>query len=154
MGTGGIQFGGDTATANALDDYEEGTWSPIYTPSSGSFTTMTMNVVSATYTKIGRQVTVRAYFTTNEVVVGTASSALSVSGLPFTSATSSDGFSAVSVGYVTNWGIVPDAGYVMNGSTRIRLRRSTGANDSNVSDLTTGATANQNQIMLTSTYFV
>jgi hypothetical protein len=27
-GTGGIQFNGDTAAANALDDYEEGTWSP------------------------------------------------------------------------------------------------------------------------------
>jgi hypothetical protein len=25
-GTGGIQFNGDTAAANALDDYEEGTW--------------------------------------------------------------------------------------------------------------------------------
>jgi hypothetical protein len=28
-GTGGIQFGGDTAAANALDDYEEGTWTPL-----------------------------------------------------------------------------------------------------------------------------
>ena len=25
---GGLTFGGDTATANALDDYEEGTWTP------------------------------------------------------------------------------------------------------------------------------
>jgi hypothetical protein len=30
-GTGGIQFGGDTAAANALDDYEEGTWTPTIT---------------------------------------------------------------------------------------------------------------------------
>jgi hypothetical protein len=30
-GTGGIQFNGDTAAANALDDYEEGTWSPVIT---------------------------------------------------------------------------------------------------------------------------
>ena len=30
-GTGGIQFNGDTAAANALDDYEEGTWTPNLT---------------------------------------------------------------------------------------------------------------------------
>ena len=36
---GGITFNGDTTSANALDDYEEGTWSPIYTSSTGSFTT-------------------------------------------------------------------------------------------------------------------
>ena len=29
-GTGGIQFNGDTAAANALDDYEEGTWTPQF----------------------------------------------------------------------------------------------------------------------------
>jgi hypothetical protein len=28
MAGGGIQFNGDTAAANALDDYEEGTWTP------------------------------------------------------------------------------------------------------------------------------
>jgi hypothetical protein len=28
---GGITFNGDTATANALDDYEEGTWTPAIT---------------------------------------------------------------------------------------------------------------------------
>jgi hypothetical protein len=33
-GTGGIQFNGDTAAANALDDYEEGTWTPTLTLSS------------------------------------------------------------------------------------------------------------------------
>ena len=43
---GGISFNGDTAADNALDDYEEGTWSP-----SGSWTTIT-----ASYTKIGRMV--------------------------------------------------------------------------------------------------
>ena len=42
--TGGISFNGDTAAANALDDYEEGTWTPIFTDdgtsgnSAGSYT--------------------------------------------------------------------------------------------------------------------
>jgi hypothetical protein len=48
---GGISFNGDTAAANALDDYEEGTFTP--TATSG----ITINqVVNATYTKIGNLV--------------------------------------------------------------------------------------------------
>tara|TARA_R100001443_G_scaffold7739_1_gene17069 strand:- start:164 stop:1003 length:840 start_codon:yes stop_codon:yes gene_type:complete len=46
---GGISFNGDTAAANALDDYEEGSWTP--TVNSGTCT-----VQSAAYTKIGRYV--------------------------------------------------------------------------------------------------
>ena len=42
--TGGISFNGDTATANALDDYEEGTFSG----------TTDGSAYSGTYTKIGR----------------------------------------------------------------------------------------------------
>lgn len=53
----GIKFNGDTATANALDDYEEGTWTPNCTTRSGAFT-----VHGATYTRIGQQVTVQGYF--------------------------------------------------------------------------------------------
>jgi hypothetical protein len=52
-GTGGIQFNGDTAAANALDDYEEGTW----TPSLGG--TATYNYQQGNYTKIGRFVYIR-----------------------------------------------------------------------------------------------
>ena len=46
---GGITFNGDTAAANALDDYEEGTWTPA--PSSG-----TMSTGTAWYIKIGNMV--------------------------------------------------------------------------------------------------
>ena len=46
LSTGGITFNGDTAQANALDDYEEGTWTP--TLNSGSFSSHV-----ATYTKVG-----------------------------------------------------------------------------------------------------
>jgi len=45
----GLTFGGNTATANALDSYEEGTWTPA--PTAGSFQTAT-----GRYTKIGRMV--------------------------------------------------------------------------------------------------
>ena len=51
----GIKFNGDTAATNALDDYEEGTWSPTL-PSGGSIT-----VNSAVYTKVGRLVVASFY---------------------------------------------------------------------------------------------
>ena len=56
---GGISFNGDTAAANALDDYEEGSWTPSFTGlDSGS-----ANIRHAKYTKIGRMVFVQGYIT-------------------------------------------------------------------------------------------
>ena len=51
-GTGGIQFNGDTAAANALDDYEEGTWTVATVGISG---TITAN--AGHYVKVGKMVT-------------------------------------------------------------------------------------------------
>ena len=57
---GGILFGTDTGAANTLDDYEEGTWTPSNTGN------ITVNAIeNATYTKIGRQVTVSAWLKVN-----------------------------------------------------------------------------------------
>jgi hypothetical protein len=84
-GTGGIQFNGDTAEANALDDYEEGTYTmTLYDAASGgntSPTTATMN-----YTKIGRMVHVYGLGADNIDTAGlTAGNILYVS-LPFVAA--------------------------------------------------------------------
>ena len=49
----GIKFNGDTAAANALDDYEEGQWTPQVHDG-------TVSYLNAKYTKIGRQVTLVA----------------------------------------------------------------------------------------------
>ena len=57
---GGLCFGTDTAAANALDDYEEGTYAAVVTGhTSGTFTMATENTLA--YTKIGRLVTVQGY---------------------------------------------------------------------------------------------
>ena len=78
---GGVYLGG-TGSANLLNDYEEGTWTP------------TINdgvIASATgrYTKVGRMVTV----TYNYVLttLGSSGSMLIVGGLPFTSANNAPG---------------------------------------------------------------
>ena len=55
----GISFNGETAQANALDDYEEGSW----TPSFGNLSTGSVTVSHAKYTKIGRMVFVQGYLT-------------------------------------------------------------------------------------------
>ena len=51
----GILFGTDTAAANALDDYEEGTYTPSWTVSGGGSVTDSGNTVNlGRYTKVGR----------------------------------------------------------------------------------------------------
>lgn len=83
LGTGGLTFNGDTAAANALDDYEEGTWTAAVA------TGVTLSQSAGTYTKIGRQVTVSGAFNVGSV---SSPSGGSITGLPFTSG-SGTGFS-------------------------------------------------------------
>jgi hypothetical protein len=66
--------------ANTLDDYEEGTWTPVATSSTGSITSYAS---AGRYTKIGRTVFVQGRISLTNV--GTAGGRLMNSGLPFTS---------------------------------------------------------------------
>jgi hypothetical protein len=79
---GGITFNGDTAAANALDDYEEGTWTPVWKfgGTSGTVNTQTDNV--AYYTKIGNMVTV--WYRGALANAPSGSGSMVITGLPFT----------------------------------------------------------------------
>ena len=55
---GGLTFNGDTAAANALDDYEEGTHTVTATCSGGGSITLSSTNNKFTYTKIGNLVTI------------------------------------------------------------------------------------------------
>ncbi len=66
--------------ANTLDDYEEGTWTPVMTPGAGSITTQSG---SGRYTKIGNMVIMTGYITVSNW--GTGSGTPTVN-LPFTNA--------------------------------------------------------------------
>ena len=70
---GGLTFNGETAAANALDDYEEGTWTPAI---SNTGYTFTYSKQEGIYTKVGRLVTLRWYITV------TARSGSSSGGIP------------------------------------------------------------------------
>ena len=78
----GIDFSAtpNTGTSELLADYEEGTWSPVVTPVSGSITTQTC---SGTYVKVGKQVTVTFNIVINNV--GTGTTLNYISGLPYVS---------------------------------------------------------------------
>ena len=68
-----------SADANTLDDYEEGTWTPVVSAGSISGTSISY---TGTYTKVGRVVTVNmvAFSASNNINV---SSYVGFSGLPF-----------------------------------------------------------------------
>jgi hypothetical protein len=77
----GILFGTDTADANALDDYEQGTWTPVLQRNSGTFAcTYTSRV--GTYTKIGNLITLYARIVIDTISVAGSSDNI-VQGVPF-----------------------------------------------------------------------
>ena len=85
--TNGIFLGG-TGSANKLDDYEEGTWTPNITSSSlTSFTAAASG--SANYTKIGEQV--RVSFNITGITANTGAQFFVINGLPFTQRTAAHG---------------------------------------------------------------
>ena len=75
----GIKFNNDTAAANALDDYEEGVWSPSFTDGTNSATSYTAQ--TGRYIKVGSQVTVM--FDVRVSNFGSVSGAVYIGNLPF-----------------------------------------------------------------------
>ena len=79
---GGIAFPATqvaSADANTLDDYEEGTWTPVLSDGSNNATAAT---AVGTYTKIGNLVTLRWLYTCSSL--GSVSGNTRFTGLPFT----------------------------------------------------------------------
>ncbi len=80
--SGGAYIGG-TGSANKLDDYEEGSFTPVLswaTPSNGS---VSYQARTATYIRVGRAVTIHLEMRLNTVAQNSASLPLLVSGFPF-----------------------------------------------------------------------
>ena len=76
---GGITFNGDTAAANALDDYEEGTWTPAFNNVTVSYTER-----YGKYTKIGDTVHLWGYIVVSSID-NSDTSYVNIGGMPFTS---------------------------------------------------------------------
>ena len=145
----GILFGTDTAAANLLDDYEEGTWT-MGVSFGGASVGVTTSANTGTYTKIGRKVTVNGYLLLSSK--GSSTGVAKITGLPFTIPNSATNYSAASLFFINisftnqfqSFGEISTTGFVLE---QITLLGATSAiNDTNF--------ANNSGIILSFTYFV
>ena len=136
--TGGISFNGDTAAANALSDYEQGSWTPSVT---SGITSPGYSVQYGRYTKVGNLVTVWFYISLDGT--GTANSSnFIVSGLPYTVTstmyTAMSGYNNTSTSSFTNMRPI-----IFPGTTYIRWYFQNGTHVSGAIGTNLGASAAQ-----------
>jgi hypothetical protein len=145
----GILFGTDTAAANTLSDYEEGTFD-FGIEFGGASVAVTYSIRGGKYTKIGRQVTVTGYmFITSK---GTSTGAATITGLPFTVFNNTANYSGISLGFLSNITFADYIqGYADINTTSIQLVETTNAGVN--STITNANFANNSQILLSLTYF-
>jgi hypothetical protein len=116
----GLKFGTDTAAANALDDYEEGTWTASITTSGTDYTT-TGRGTSGSYTKVGRMVHATCNISINTPSGGSGD--VIITGLPFANG-AGFGVSSGAIGFGRVTLLTDSAGYsaqVANGATLMTL---------------------------------
>ena len=141
----GIYLGVNSATAaNLLDDYEEGTFTPAFEPSSGSFTSVSYTYQNGWYTKIGRWVSFKIAISPSASTHGSASGNLYLGGLPFAcldeSSNNSSGY--ISVGYSKYWNTSnAHFGSVRAGQTHIAFQPASGFDGWPISNLKTSGSS-------------
>jgi hypothetical protein len=120
----GITFNGDTAAANELDDYEEGTWTPTIAFGGGS-TGITYFTQSAVYTKVGNRVTLSGLI--NLTSKGSSTGSATITGLPFTSGSSAGDRAAGSIDFISITYAGQVATHINSSATEIVLSQITEA---------------------------
>jgi len=147
--SGGIQFNGDTAAANALDDYEEGTWTMGVT-FGGNAVGVTYANTTGIYTKIGRQVTVNGFLRLSNK--GSSTGSAKITGLPFTVGNATGNLAGAALRFDTITFANQFMGHAEDNTTTIALEEITEAGA--VSTLTNADFANSCSIIVGLTYFV
>lgn len=146
---GGIQFNGDTAAANALDDYEEGTWT-MGVAFGGGNTGVTYSLNTGTYTKIGRQVTVNGFLVLSNK--GSSTGAATITGLPFTIANTTGNLATASLRLENITFTNQFQAYGGTGTTIIILEEITVLGT--ITDITNADFVNDSKVLVNLTYFV
>ena len=141
---GGIYVGG-TGSANYLDDYEEGSFTPSYTGSSGM--AVTHDIQIGRYVKIGRLVHFSISLGTDSV--GYCSGNLEITGLPFT-ATDLDGAATPGLNYAFDVSLANYRFTVAQNTSRIRIYNSNST--SQFATCSTASGTNSNRLKLVGTY--
>ena len=146
----------DTVT---LNNAFLGTWYPVPTPTSNSFTSVTYESSTfGTYTKVGRQVTLVATMKLDNLSVGSASGNLVISGIPFTALDSSSSYSG-SVSQQDDWNEFPTQIFVRDDDTLgLGYKHADGDDQYSVIEVgdmdTSGGAGNvDNRMRFTVTYF-
>jgi len=145
-----------TSNSNLLDDYEEGTWTPVYEGTSGAGSN-TYDKQLGYYTKIGNLVTATLRIRTDALSGMTGN--LRLAGLPFSVRNLAAGFDGAAGGIVVHqadtFGVnYPTSGYVVDNTSTVLLSYVSAINADpsslTIADLGTGS--NSNDIMATITY--
>ena len=139
---GGLTFNGDTAAANALDDCEEGTWTPVYQALTSN-PTVTHSVQLGRYVKIGQFVNVMFRIQTSAASGG--GGALVIGGLPFAPTNVSSLFASGPIGFSSAFtNFAPQTLLVSPNDTQVQLIRnsSTDGYDPLGTSITTGELSN------------
>lgn len=150
LSSGGITFNGDTATANALDDYEEGTFTPTIAFGGGS-TAVTYTNASGYYTKIGNIVHFTALIDLSSK--GTDTGDVTIGGLPFTATSASGRFPDVNTRVIQN--VVVDTflqSAVLNNTTTVGILQYNSTTDDQ-EYLTDADFSNNSELNVTGFYF-
>ena len=158
----GIDFSATsgTGTSELFSDYEEGIFTPTLTTTGTDFSSVTYDgFTGGKYVKVGNLVTVYGTVRTDAVTVGSASGAVCIGSLPFTSAAQTgatrDGACSAAISDATTWGSdVPCAGQGSPNSTLLLLykRASITGNMTVIAPADVATGANSNRIAFSMTY--
>jgi len=88
---GGNLYIGGTGSANALDDYEFGTFDPDLACSGTNFSSRTISSRGGYYEKVGNAVSTYIYFELSAFTLGSGSGHMKITGLPFSGSTARAG---------------------------------------------------------------
>ena len=145
----GLLFGTDTATANALDDYEEGTWSPrLHFDGATTGIAYGSGYSTGWYTKVGNLVTYGCMLLLSSK--GSANGSAQIRGLPFAIADivyhqTTAAFNPYHVSFADQIMC-----YLPRNNTAITLRESTNAG--NLSDITNANISDDSQFNIQGSY--
>jgi len=123
LSAGGLTFNGDTAAANALDDYEEGTFTGRFNNSDDDATVSHGNQTGF-YVKVGSLVHFSLYFDDIDVSGTGSTTNARIFGLPFTSLGTAQHYSVVNI--IHNTIITSSAGAYVNTNSTVAIPTNVG----------------------------
>ena len=143
---GGIFLGG-TGTANKLDDYEEGTFTPVL-KFNGATTGITYSTQAGVYTKVGRQVNFSVEIRLSNK--GSATGTCTIDDLPFTSGNITGNYGSCMISYATSFTVETGTHFTIDpNTTNIKLRFMNGTFSNNYGS---GQFDNSTVLLLTGSY--